>query len=223
MVLNSKRDKITDLILTYLKGELESEQMEELTEWLRESEENQLLFDRLTDVAYVEEEMREFQRYDSKEDWRKIERQIGFSRRNIKRRFLTYAAMIVILMCIGGVVFYLQERGEPVIEDTGRPLSILPGSSKAVLMLENGDVISLASEHDSVYRELKGENFVNDGKKLVYVDTLVVKKVEWHTLKVPRGGEYVLYMADGTKVILNADSEIRYPDRFVENQRLVEL
>ena len=43
MVLNSKRNKIVDLILTYLKGELGVDQEEELTKWLRESEENRFL------------------------------------------------------------------------------------------------------------------------------------------------------------------------------------
>lgn len=86
--------------------------------------------------------------------------------------------MIVVLMCVGGIFFYLSERGNPVIENAGLPISILPGSSKALLVLENGEVVPLTAEYDSVCRELKGENFVNDGKRLLYIDTLVTEEAE---------------------------------------------
>ncbi len=64
---------------------------------------------------------------------------------------------------------------------------------------------------------------MNTGSKLVYSDTVEEKNVEWHTLQIPRGGEFVLCLADGTVVTLNADSKIHYPDRFIGNERQVSL
>ena len=34
---------------------------------------------------------------------------------------------------------------------------------------------------------------------------------QWHTLTVPRGGEYTVLLADGTKICVNSESRLRYP------------
>lgn len=47
--------------------------------------------------------------------------------------------------------------------------------------------------------------------------------VEVHVLRIPRGGEYALELADGTTVHLNAETELRYPSRFTGDERRVWL
>ena len=42
-------------------------------------------------------------------------------------------------------------------------------------------------------------------------------------LRIPRGGEYTLVLADGTTVYLNAESELRYPVKFSGERRKVYL
>src|SRR5690606_18295116 len=44
-----------------------------------------------------------------------------------------------------------------------------------------------------------------------------------HTLTTPKGGTYQITLPDGTKVWLNAASTLKYPSRFSENERIVEL
>ena len=94
--------------------------------------------------------------------------------------------------------------------------TIRPGSSKAQLVLPDGRRVDL--EVDRGCQQLKGENFVNDGKQLVYYEQENGKRIQWHTLSVPRGGEYKLVLADGTRVWLNAASELMYPDHFSADQ-----
>lgn len=85
---------------------------------------------------------------------------------------------------------------------------VIEYGSRAVLFLVTGEVIELESTQDTVCTRIEGESFMNDGKRLVYADTTRIKEVEWHTLQVPRGGEFVLCLSDGTVVTLNADSKI---------------
>ena len=49
----------------------------------------------------------------------------------------------------------------------------------------------------------------------------IVKALEYHLLSVPRAGEYVMTLSDGTKVWINAESEIKYPVVFGPDKREV--
>ena len=47
--------------------------------------------------------------------------------------------------------------------------------------------------------------------------------VEYNTLVIPRGGEYELELADGTRVWLNSESKLIYPVRFSGDIREVQM
>ena len=64
---------------------------------------------------------------------------------------------------------------------------------------------------------------ISDGNTLIYDAGEKGVQVEYHTIRVPRGGEYNLQLADGTKVYLNAGSSLRYPVRFTGKRREVTL
>lgn len=49
------------------------------------------------------------------------------------------------------------------------------------------------------------------------------EKAEWNTIVVPRGGEYELVLADGTRVWLNSESRLTYPVRFTGELREVKM
>lgn len=47
--------------------------------------------------------------------------------------------------------------------------------------------------------------------------------IRYNTLFIPRGGEYQITLADGTKVWMNSDSKLIFPVRFPGNKREVIL
>ena len=47
--------------------------------------------------------------------------------------------------------------------------------------------------------------------------------MEYNEIIVPRGGEYALTLSDGTIVILNSETRIRFPNRFLGSERKVFL
>lgn len=47
------------------------------------------------------------------------------------------------------------------------------------------------------------------------------QEIAYNEIIVPRGADYQLTLADGTRVMLNSDSRIRFPDEFQANERRV--
>ena len=192
------------------------DQRKEFDEWLGLDERNQKLFERLQNVDYVEGGLREFQKYNSVEDWKKLQAKLQVSRRKIGNWMRVSAASVMILFCVGMVWYFV---GRDMNNENVTSSVIEYGHSRAMLFLATGEVIELESTQDTVCTRIEGESFMNDGKRLVYADTTRIKEVEWHTLQVPRGGEFVLCLSDGTVVTLNADSKIHYPDHFMGKAR----
>lgn len=65
----------------------------------------------------------------------------------------------------------------------------------------------------------------SDSGALVYTANVekAVTEVMYNTVEIPRGGEYRLELADGTKVWLNAATELRFPVNFAGDAREVYL
>lgn len=218
------RNYIVNLILTSFTGEANEHQKEELDCWLKADKRNQALYERLQDKHYIGEQLQEYRKYDSSERWKRTH-SFTKKKQSIYKKLFPYAAATAVLIL--GISFLWQRNLESKEE---LPVNIsekqiTQGDSKASLTLEDGTVISLSKDGDCLLRTAEGENFENDGQSLLYKQNdNLPQKAKWHILSIPRrGGEYVLILADGTKVTLNADSRIRYPDHFTENERRVEL
>ena len=107
---------------------------------------------------------------------------------------------------------------------------ILPGGPKAVLYLSDGQVVDLNQVVDSVIVDR------NSGQEIVFakdVNTLNYSQITtsneekselvYNRIEVPRGGEYMLVLSDGTKVWLNSETRLEYPLVFGSNSRDVRL
>lgn len=93
-----------------------------------------------------------------------------------------------------------------------------PGGNRALLQLSDGQVIELSSDHQGV---IVGENLsYEDGS--VLIGGFEDQQVDL-VLTTPKGGQYQLTLADGTKVWMNAGSKLIYPNIFLGKTRQVEL
>lgn len=141
--------------------------------------------------------------------------------------FRKVAAAIVMVGLSLSMYFVYDNLNSPTNEVVGIEKSssikdIVPGNDKAVLTL--GDGSNVALENDS---ELNSDKFTSNGKTLKYKNDSALRgaqEIAFHTLTIPRGGQFKVELSDGSIVWLNSETQIVYPTEFGENKpRSIEL
>ena len=222
--MDNFKDNETDiqhLIISSLEGTASEEELLVLQKWLEESEQHFLLFH-----AYRQDWIQAgcVQRYQTEEAWKKVEHRL-FHRMSVKHLFLWtriagYAALVVLMIAVGYVFMRRDQDKDQAYVVEG---NIEPGGKKAILVLGSDEKVVLGDEAEETL--LAGNTTVKkEGNTLVYGEKHAKETAgEYNRLITPRGGEYAVVLADGTKVWLNAESELHYPVHFPEHERGVHL
>ncbi len=220
MMINKE---IENLIIKALFKEITDDEQRRLDEWLNVSEGNRIFFERLHSERYLKGAISDRNRELREESWKRLEgRTVGKRSRKIRMFVLRIAAMLALPLLVGGIMWYMSERGGADLPLANQEIKI--GGSKAVVTLSSGEHLSLFG--DTIV-------CVNDGlATLVNMkDTLnfmksnhpVVADNSYNVIQIPRGGEYIVRLEDGTTVYLNSESELRIPVHFGKGERLVWL
>lgn len=101
----------------------------------------------------------------------------------------------------------------------------MPGSDKAILTLADGKEILLDHSGAGLLAKQNEASIIKKGDGQIYYDAEVARSAApvFNKLSTPRGGQYHLLLADGTRVWLNASSSLTYPVVFAGEQRRVEI
>lgn len=223
--MNKEREirRIRDLILRSVHSSLNEEEERELEAWRKASPRNEETFRKLAEQRFSPEEYARYRQARRSDDWPELRRKL---RKRGRARYLSggwiarYAA--VLLVGVVAAWWLARSEDEPVPPVTVARQEILPGEMKAVLRLESGEQIALGKRAERRDERLAVRGISERDSALVYGEQ-PERRVERHVLTVPRGGEYVLTLADGTRVWMNSDSELRYPSRFEGGERRVSV
>lgn len=122
--------------------------------------------------------------------------------------------------------FWFSTSQQTTINPNARVVNkndIAPGGNKAVLTLANGEVIDLSSDKNGIVIHA-GQLAYSDGTEIKTNGTNASEEpAQLNTIATPVGGQYQVILQDGTKVWLNAASSLRYPSRFNNKERNVEI
>ena len=161
-------------------------------------------------------------KYDIDEGWKRVKKVTQPRRRRIFR----YAAVAVVtlLLTVGYWGWYRVGKMEKVtlVQEIRRAEGV------PVLTLANGVQVALAKQNLKKPIRQAGTLVVidNGSEALQYVhDSLGAEQQPqvFNTLYIPKGGEYSLTLADGSRVWLNSETTLRYPVNFTGKTREIEL
>lgn len=134
--------------------------------------------------------------------------------RRVKRRYLSYAAAIALLIVAYLMFQLVNDQGKipKQLADTKEVKDLNPGESKATLIMESGRVLDLQALAVGPIMEDKGLQLIkqNDGKLLYRIIGTGPHTAITHTLRTPRGGQYEVQLPDGSRIKLNSDAVLQY-------------
>ncbi|MDN5285390.1 MAG: FecR family protein [Mucilaginibacter sp.] len=139
------------------------------------------------------------------------------------------AAAASIILCLSAAVFLILHKTpikQQIVKNLPLRNDFLPGGNKAILTLATGQRIVLTGAQNGKLAQQGNAVIMKtaDGK-IVYnaADESAAVEVSYNTTSTPRGGQFLIVLADGTKVWLNAASSITYPTSFAGTNREVAI
>lgn len=224
-----EKGQLTLLLIKAYWGQLNQIETEQLGYWRKDAPVNEILYQRIISGASVTE-MQEWEaRFDPQKVMQTIRYKIAIKQRKRKWRFVyrLVAASAVLIIGISAAFYQnsLIQKEEQIKIAIAR---IVPGETKALLILGNGCKVELNALQNQVFAGT-GINVVEDSSTLNYIsdkfkNTVTgVPEIEYHTIEVPTGGEFSVILSDSTKVWINSESSLTYPVVFSGDLREVKL
>lgn len=215
-----RRFEVAQWMAEDFAGVISDEKKALLEEWKRESVANEEEYRELLQEFQKGEAMPLLaEKQKIQQQWKRFvegrfRNRLGF------RRWMAYAAVFMLLLGFGGIVYW--QSFLPV--EQYEPTEVQVAEGKVVLILSDGAQVELEQDVDELLSDRLQTRVQVTGRTIQYMQDEELQGEEvYNTLVIPKGGEYRIVLADGSRVWLNSESEFRYPVHFGANERRVYL
>ncbi len=222
---------IAEIILKIRFGTATEDEKQQVENWVAEKEEHRLLYEKIVSGKSIAEYLKKEGDVKAVTDIKAVsarvreriqEKEMG-KRRVLRKWYAVTGAACLIGIILGGFFLNYGDR-EPVALVENNPEQVV--NEKVMLVLSDGQTIGLAHQGtDSIY--IGQATIIKKENQLAYQrrqDTLGTRvEEERNRIITTVGGDYCFILSDGTKVWLNAESELDFPVDFVGKERVVRL
>ena len=208
---------------------LSSEEQRTLDQWLAEAEENRASYNLLITLLQKKIHAEVLQNIDVAKSWDKVDKATspiaGWKTKPIRRYAKIAATLLIPTLLTGAVLHFIQTPGTSTDQFVQIPSSISP-SPTVTLETCNGERIAL---DENTNQKIQNHPIIpvasnTTGRELSPLTTTGKQMREApNKIVVPPGGFYKLELSDGTKITLNADSKLLFPNEFDTKERIVTL
>lgn len=211
-----------NLIVKYLHNEISDDDLAKLSAWL-DTPEHQKKF-----KAFVKKQVlidQSYNAFDVSLAYRRlIQEKEGVKKLPVERKrvrkwsVLKYAAAFAFLLGLGYTFFFTPNTNRVVSPKAESQITlelskgikkVIDETGKKTLSISKGNVLIKQERNKLIYTQKKSQKS---------------SETTFNTLRVPYGDTFELVLTDGTEIVLNAGSEIKYPTAFsLEGHREVYL
>lgn len=122
--------------------------------------------------------------------------------------WLQYAAIFVGVAIVSYSIYF----NSPV-KDT------ITAAPQITLELEDGSIRIVDEKNQTFIVDAKGNRVSEQkGDALIYTNNEVAQVLEYNTLSIPYGKTFKLALSDGSQIILNAGSKLKFPVNFINEE-----
>lgn len=209
------------LIKKSLIKDLSDKEQKELDQLL-DDQSLQDVYKELSDRGYLKKQFMEYEKYSSQKAYCEFKERRGHSGRIRIVRWVAVVAAVWVLAL--GVTLWMTFGKKENVAPLPVASKIIPaGEKKATLTLADGTEVHVEEITAQILQE-KGMNIEYRNGEIVYHKSEEeTTEVVYNKLEVPRGGECMIKLDDGTKVWVNAETKLKYPVTFVGDRREVVL
>ncbi|GGH23732.1 DUF4974 domain-containing protein [Sphingobacterium alkalisoli] len=226
--MNSKKEKepvvIGEIIAKEIKGsKLTETEQALLSQWLELSESNRDIYQNCINHTEQQQAYHRFAQVDTEGAYKRLRKKVFPSPLAIAPPFLRIfrpyiiAASVLLAVSFSVYLFFTNTNQTANSNQQTADIDYAPAGNKATVRLSDGRLFELDQTQQEIYINENGLNY-KDGELVTETESVVSVKIA-----TPRGGLYSVTLPDGTRVKLNAGSELDYPVRFAKDKREVTL